>query len=275
MTEYQPLLKHQVQKLRHELKLRQLRVVRTERLSPHMRRITLGGADLQGFVSPAHDDHVKLFFPAPGTRHIVLPQLGLPPGQAVADAPRPIARNYTPRRYDAATGELDIDFLLHGTGPASLWAEQAEVGDVLAVGGPRGSMVVPMDFDAYLLIGDHCALPAIARRLEELPDSAPAIAIIAVADATEEIAMPLKAGQQLHWLRHYGKEEALIELASIKLAELGLPAGDIHAWVAGELSTVRTLRSRLLMHGINKRYLHAASYWRQGHSEHHQHHDDE
>lgn len=33
----------------------------------------------------------------------------------------------------------------------------------------RGSMVVPDMFDSYLPIGDETALPAIARRLEELP----------------------------------------------------------------------------------------------------------
>ena len=77
-------------------------------------------------------------------------------------------RDYTPRRYDLDTLELDIDFVLHGDGPASTWAEQAKPGQFLHIGGPRGSMIVPDIFDSYLLIGDETALPAIARRLEGL-----------------------------------------------------------------------------------------------------------
>ncbi|HKO53158.1 MAG TPA: siderophore-interacting protein [Polyangiaceae bacterium] len=49
--------------VRHPLQVRLLEVVRTESLSPRMRRITLGGPELAGFVSLAPEDHVKVFFP--------------------------------------------------------------------------------------------------------------------------------------------------------------------------------------------------------------------
>ena len=112
---------HAIERVRHDLKLRVLTVVRTEQLTPHMRRITLAGDDLDGFVSPAHDDHVKLFFPAPGETAPVLPVLGNGANPIeYAQGARPIARNYTPRRYDAERRELEIDFVLHGDGPASL-----------------------------------------------------------------------------------------------------------------------------------------------------------
>ncbi|MCF7697685.1 siderophore-interacting protein, partial [Mycetohabitans sp. B2] len=83
--------------------------------------------------------------------------------------PRPPARDYTPRRYDRHAGELDLEFALHDAGPASAWARQAQPGQWLGVGGPRSSLVIPTDFDWHLLIGDDTALPAIARRLDELP----------------------------------------------------------------------------------------------------------
>ena len=40
------------------------------------------------------------------------------------DALRPVVRTYTPRRFDAAAGTLEVQFLLHGDGPASAWAER-------------------------------------------------------------------------------------------------------------------------------------------------------
>ena len=79
--------------------------------------------------------------------------------------------------------------MLHGDGPASTWADQAKVGQHLYIGGPRGSMIVPDIFDSYLLIGDETAIPAIARRLEELPAGRTVLAVIEIADAAEQQAL--------------------------------------------------------------------------------------
>ena len=35
---------------------------------------------------------------------------------------RPVARDYTPRRFNPQTRELTIEFVIHGTGPATEWA---------------------------------------------------------------------------------------------------------------------------------------------------------
>ena len=103
-----------------------------------------------------------------------MPEPG-PDGKPPEGVERSPGRDYTPRRYDAGRNELVIDFALHDAGPATDWAAQAEPGQQLAVGGPRGSFVVPDDFDWYLFIGDETALPAIGRRLEELRAGARAI----------------------------------------------------------------------------------------------------
>ena len=159
-------------RIRHETRLRLAEVVRVEPISPHMLRIVFGGADLAGFVSAAADDHVKLFFPPKGEDRPILPTLG-PNGQSFPeDGPRPIARDYTPRLFDPNKRELVIEFVLHGEGPASEWAAQAKPGRRLGIGGPRGSVIMADDYDAYLLVGDETALPAIARRLEEMPPRA-------------------------------------------------------------------------------------------------------
>jgi len=69
----------------------------------------------------------------------------------------------------------------------------AEPGQQLAVGGPRGSFVVPDDFDWYLFIGDETALPAIGRRLEELRGGVRAIVVAAVAGPEEEQSFDSRA----------------------------------------------------------------------------------
>ncbi len=57
------MTEHNNTRLRLDVRFRELTVLRTEEVTPHMRRIVLGGAELAGFDSPGADDHIKLFFP--------------------------------------------------------------------------------------------------------------------------------------------------------------------------------------------------------------------
>ncbi len=173
-----------IHRVSHEIKRRRLDVLRVVDITPRMRRITLGGPELAGFVSLGSDDHIKLMFPQNAAEQAALQS---PTFSIKGDGPQPAMRDYTPRRFDLSLGELDIDFVLHGDGPASTWAEQAQVGQHLYIGGPRGSMIVPDIFDSYLLIGDETALPAIARRLEELPAGRTVLAVICEAYEEETI----------------------------------------------------------------------------------------
>lgn len=56
---------HESRTVRHPLVFRRLQVREVTELTPHMRRIVVGGAELEGFHSGAPDDHVKVFFPNP------------------------------------------------------------------------------------------------------------------------------------------------------------------------------------------------------------------
>ncbi len=265
---------HSVQRVRHEVRMRMLTVLRTKNITPKMLRITLTGADLEGFVSAAADDHVKLFFPERAGGDPIMPA-GPPGSPQAAAAPRPIARDYTPRRYDAATHELDIEFSLHGDGPAAQWAAQARPGHKLAVGGPRGSFVVSNDFDWYLLIGDDTALPAIGRRLSELPAGARALVIAEVADGSEEQLFQTSADLQVTWL-HRGEAPAG-ELTRLQTAAsaLKLPKGTGYTWIAAESNVARGLRQFLVAERqLDKQWLKAAGYWKHGNSATHETHDD-
>lgn len=246
-------------RIRHDLRFRMLQVKRVVWLRPHMLRITLAGEELDGFTSPVHDDHVKLFFPAPGQERPLLPVV-TPEGGIAFPAGRSEARDYTPRRHDAAAGELDIDFALHEAGPATAWALRAKPGDWLGVGGPRGSFVLERGFDWYLLVGDDTALPAIGRRLEELPAGSRAIVIAEVEDAAEEQDFASAASVELHWVHRAAG-------ASLKtvLEALQLPPGDGYAWVAAESGSARELRGLLLgRHGLPRDRVKAAGYWKRG-----------
>ncbi|MFV9475436.1 siderophore-interacting protein [Advenella sp. RU8] len=189
------------QKLQHPIKIRLLQVKRITPLSPSIRRITLSGNDLNGFVSASFDDHIKLFLPdLPGQKPNmpVLEEKGI---KFDEHRPKPLTRDYTPRRYNPDTNELDIDFVLNHEGPATSWASQAEVGHYLGVAGPRGSFVIPAGFDWHLLMGDETAIPAIARRLEELPASCKAIVIIKIASDDSKIPLQGQCDFEVRWVQ--------------------------------------------------------------------------
>jgi NADPH-dependent ferric siderophore reductase len=258
-------------RVRHELKLRLLEVQRVESVTPKMVRVTLGGEALAGFVSAAYDDHVKVFLPDPGQERPVLPVPGMPP----AAGPRPTARDFTPRRFDAAASQLQIDFALHGHGPAASWAAQARAGQFLGVGGPRGSFIVPDNFDWYLLVGDETALPAIGRRLEELGRSTRALVVAEVADAAEQQAWRSDAPMDVIWVHRGAAEPGSALGLQAAVAKLTLPHGDGYSWVAGESAVAKAIRHDLLAErGLKREWVKAAAYWKRGASAVHETYDD-
>ena len=228
-----------VVRIRHELKRRDLMVKSVQQLTPHFRRITLTGESLADFASASFDDHIKVF---------------------VDDA----RRDYTPRSFDTAARELVVEFALHGDGPAADWAARARAGDTLAIGGPKGSMVVPLDYDWHLLAGDETAFPAVARRLEELPAGARAIVILQAADAADRREFRTAANVELQWVATDAQM-----LAAVRT--LALPAGEGYAWCAGEASCMAALRRELVeVKGHPGESIRAAAYWKRGARGHHE-----
>jgi NADPH-dependent ferric siderophore reductase len=238
-----------VTRVRHDLKRRWLTVTRVDRLAPKMVRVVLRGDDLPGFTSLGFDDHVKVFF-SPG---------------AGGGLPEPAMRDFTPRRYNADAGELWIDFYLHGAGPASSWASQVAVGQEIAVGGPRGSSVISSEgIDVHVLVGDETALPAIGRRLEELPRQVRALVVL---DTEEEaFGYPLASAAQLEVVKVPAGDTASRSARLIEaLRNLRYPTGSCFTWVAAESQVARAIRRYLMSErGIDKRWIKAAGYWRHG-----------
>lgn len=252
---------HEHRMVRHTLKRRTIDVLRTNRITPHMQRIIFGGEELHDFISAAPDDHVKLIFPnAHG--ELVFPTLGpngpeYPPGAV----PSPM-RDYTPREYDSVRNELIVDFVIHGDGPASTWAEQAAPGQQIGVGGPRGSFIAANDFDRYVLVGDETALPAIGRRLDEMHAGARVHVLVEIPEVADR--QPLGSQAQFHvtWLERDAVDGASSELLELALRELPDWPGDTFYWIAAESRRVRMMRKYLAEErGVPKEWIRATGYW--------------
>lgn len=248
-------------RVRHPLRLRRIHVAHVIPLSRNMQRVVFTGDDLHDFATAAADDHVKLFFPRPGTQNLTLPDLGA--DRRTTPDPRVIARDYTPRRFDPETRELTIDFVLHDAGPATSWAAQARPGQTLGMGGPKGSYIVPEDYTHYLLIGDDTALPAIARRLAEMAPGTPVTVLVETLATNADYPLHTAAQASIHRCRPTSADSNTMPELDRTLRRIILPSADTHVWIAAEIDTVRRLRDHLIHEeAIPRTQIRAAGYWR-------------
>lgn len=234
---------------------RKLRVTRVKQLTPHMVRVTFTGDDLAAFGWNGPAAHIKIIFPEDGQ---------LEPAMPTPDGPRPTRiRTYTPRRFDASVPELDVEFVLHGVGPASNWAAQAQEGQVVVVAGPGRNYQIDPVADWLLLVGDDTAVPAISSILDALPTTAKAFALLEVSDALEERELSSPAQVEVSWL-HRGDAQPDVVLEQA-LRNFKLPAGDGRVYVGAEAGVMRRMRQYLLNDlGLDPAKIVTRGYWKVG-----------
>ncbi|MFJ5224862.1 siderophore-interacting protein [Streptomyces sp. NPDC088400] len=274
-------------------------VLRTERITPAMARVILGGADLARMATAGRDQRVKLFLPHPGQDEPVMPDTvradWYEAWRELDPDLRGIMRTYTVRELTRDPHELVIDFALHGapdggdgtegdtgagnsagddgaeSGPASRWARTARPGDRIAVLAPVDEENSAYDFrppngtDWILLTADESAVPAIAGILESLPPGMPARVWIEIHDSADRQVLPTKADAEITWLV---ANTSPATTDAVRAATL--PEGTPYAWVAGESATVKAVRRHLVRErGFDRRTVKFSGYWRRGTSEDH------
>ncbi|MGN9890540.1 siderophore-interacting protein [Micromonospora sp. L31] len=245
-------------------KVTSARVLRTERPTPHLIRLVLGGEELAGLPVGEYTDHyIKIVFPAPGVDH----PRPLDLAAIRRDLPRhqwPRLRAYTVRAWDPLAGELTLDVVHHGDeGLAGPWAARLRPGDEVLFVGPGGAYAPDPTADWHLLVGDESALPAIGAALERLPLGAPAAVFVEVDGPADEQRLLSPGTVALTWLHRGARPvgEALVEA----VRALEFPPGRVHAFVHGEATFVRELRRLLRVErGVPREALSISGYWRRG-----------
>lgn len=192
-----------------------------------------------------------------------------------------------------------------GTGPASQWASEATPGDELLMVGPRrgrfdggGIEYDPRNAASVLLAGDETAAPAIASILEDAAPHTRGIAFIEVPTDADRQVITAPPGVDVRWLPRNGAEHGALLISAV-LDYLETPHLDLHVvdaetpdplwetptfsglgeavthagdtpgerwfWIAGESSTVTTLRRYLVNTlQIDRSQVAFMGYWRRG-----------
>lgn len=247
------------QRVRNELRFRHIRVVSKTCVGGEFWRVVFQGSDLAGFTSPGFDDHIKVFFPASREQALQLPQM-TDEGIVWPDGIRPAGRDYTPLEFDGESS-LTLDFYRHDGGVASGWAEQAQAGDSLIVGGPRGSLVVPVDYGFQLYVCDETGLPAVKRRLADV--KAEQLHLLAYADeATGRDYLADLSPVQTHWLGSGAMQPENLEALTAQLDNIALPEEEYFIWLTGEGEFIKALSHYFTdRRGVDAAYVRAVAYW--------------
>lgn len=227
-------------------------VVRVEPVTPLMRRIAVKGESLKGLVVSNPGEWVKVFFSDPSQSD-----------------DRPQSRAYTIRGFDPVSGEMLLDFVLHGDhGIASRWAGEVRVGDKVSLSDPRRGYRIDADAPAQLLLGDATALPAIAAILENLPVGTPATMIAEVVGVAEEQSFAARDGLEAIWVHADPQTPGTSGKLLDRLRQVLIPK-DVQVFIAGEHSMVTAARDLLRdERGVARSSIDAVGYWRYGQADH-------
>ena len=222
-----------------------LEVVDTTMVTPSMRRISLTAPGLDALsYMPGQD--LMLSVPAPPDAWF--------------------RRRYTIRSFDRAAPTVHIDMVMHGDGPAAVWAASAQAGDRIEAIGPRGKVTVDPAAEWHLFAGDDSAIPASLAMAESLADPGQAIVVLEVDGPADVQSAGGTEGRQIpaQWVYRAGADPASGAQLVSALRAVELPPGLGHAYLAGELGVVAQMRRALLERGVEADQISAKPYWRAG-----------
>ncbi|SFH61906.1 siderophore-interacting protein [Albimonas pacifica] len=229
--------------------------LRRHAVMPGLDRLVFACADAARYAGAPM--HVRLLVPPCDGSAAQWPRqkpnggLAWPAGEATL-----AARVYTVRRADAASGEIEVDAVVHGDDLLAGWAARARPGWRLGVLGPSGAPPL----DGPLMAGaDLCALPALARILAASAGREGLAVVAAPAEAAAYLAPP--AGIALKILPPDAGAEALAD-AFLEAAEARPLSPSARWWFAAEAAGVRRVRGRLDALGVARGRRDCVAYWR-------------
>jgi NADPH-dependent ferric siderophore reductase len=253
-------------------RLYRVEVQRTERLTPHMHRVTVGGDSLTEFDWRGFDHWFRLFVARPHQAGFALPDIsGKKWYQDYLQIPedeRPHCANYTVADFRAGQREIDIEFVVHlgpggePEGPAAIWACATRPGEQLALLDQGVIFERPDDATEVTIVADESGLPAVTGILRSLPADAVGRVIQEVPTTLDRRELNGPPGVTIDWI---ARDDHTVVPGVRALAALQA-LGEVHrggyGFVVGESTLAAEGRRHLHRIGLPKSRITFSGFWK-------------
>ncbi|MGW5750543.1 siderophore-interacting protein [Nocardia rhamnosiphila] len=167
-------------------------------------------------------------------------------------------RGYTLIDQDPDNDHFHIEFAVH-SGPASQWAERAQVGDVIETSVLGSKFELPATAPGeYVIFGDSASLPAINTLLESIGDIPARVWLEWQYESDTGLPVRNTPHHEVTWIQRIDDGRAMREQA-----EQLTVAPDAFAWVACDTASTRAIvKSLRATHGLPKTQIKAQGYWK-------------
>lgn len=247
-------------------------VVRGERVSPSLHRLTVTGPDLAEFPWLGYDHWFRLFLQLPHQDRLRLPEFTgtrwWQPYLAMPDEERPHCANYTVAGFRPEAAEMDIDFVVHRgptgelEGRAAIWACAARPGDNLAMLDQGVLFDRPEDAAEVLVVAEETGLPATVGIVNSLPRDVVGRVIQEVPTAADIRDLDAPEGVKVTWVVRddHAAVPGAAALAELLRHTAVHPSG--YAFVVGESTLATEGRRHLHAAGLPKSRITFSGFWR-------------
>ena len=205
------------------------------------------------------DEFWYLMVPQPGAPDEIRHGFAISQLETIPDNRRPMAAYYTTRRRRPEDGEIDLWIHLHHDTGVAGWAATAQIGDTVALWGPRATYNPPEGTSHHLLVVDETGMPAAAAITEALSPDHP-VTLIAEIEAPG-YEPPLKAGSNvdLRWVYRSQRGASL----SKTVAALELNSESLYAFGAANSQEISAVRKHLRRdRAMSASAVSMTGYWR-------------
>jgi len=233
-------------------------------LTPNLREIVLEGG-LEQFVSAGSDQFVYLMVrrdhgPDVPDDHTMADQMA-----AGRDEVPWAGAYYTIRAWDPERQRITLWMVRHDHGDgAGSWVARAEVGERVALWGPRhGFGGAPDATRSMLLVADESGFAAVAVLIEEAPAHLPVTVLVETIDADHIVELPARDHVNVRWLFRGDDQPGTGSRLIDAVRALAVPATGVTAFGAAESRQVTAIR-KYFRHerGLSADHVSMTGYWR-------------
>ncbi|MFJ5213902.1 siderophore-interacting protein [Streptomyces sp. NPDC088354] len=252
-------------------------VVRAERVSPSIQRVTVTGADLAEFPWRGYDHWFRLFMTLPHQSVLRMPEFTGArwwyPYLAIPEIERPHCANYTVAGFRPEAAEMDIDFVVHRgptgevEGRAAVWACAARPGGELALLDQGITFDCPPDASEVIVVADESGLPAITGILRSLPRDTVGRLIQEIPTEGDRRDLDAPAAMDITWVVRGNPHSVPGHAALDELRRLTTVDTSAYAFVVGESGLSTKGRRHLHRAGLPKDRITFTGFWK--HEPHH------